>query len=286
MFSIVLVCVGNFQEYIMTNIAQLLRLGHTNIYIITDPHLLFNFDPFSDIVKLISTSDLVDPFHYCEKSTLNRDFRDGFWFHASERLFLVNAFMLKYNVENVIHIENDVLLYYNCDEILGKTLYNETQIYIPFDSFERNIASILFIPNIVVFGKVLENYDFAKNDMQNFRILRHNTDLIMNFPIYINVDGRTGEDAFVSDGWEKFDNMIFDAAAMGQFIGGVDPRNIPGNTCGFVNETCVIKYNQEGKFIWKSENGFLKPFFITNTQKELRVFNLHIHSKALSLFCS
>ena len=240
MFSIVLVCVGNFQEYIMTNIAQLLRLGHTNIYIITDPHLLFNFDPFSDIVKLIPTSDLVDPFHYCEKSTLNRDYRDGFWFHASERLFLVNAFMLKYNIENVIHIENDVLLYYNCDEVLEKTLYNKTQIYIPFDSFERNIASILFIPNIVVFCKVLENYDFAKNDMQNFSTLRHNTDLIANFPIYINVDGRTGEEAFVSDGWEKFDNMIFDAAAMGQFIGGVDPRNIPGNTCGFVNETCVI----------------------------------------------
>ena len=30
---------------------------------------------------------------------------------------------------------------------------------------------------------------------------------------------------------------------MGQYLSGVDPRNNPNNTVGFINETCVIKYN-------------------------------------------
>jgi hypothetical protein len=35
---------------------------------------------------------------------------------------------------------------------------------------------------------------------------------------------------------------IFDGAAFGQYIGGIDPRNSNNtNTIGFINETCVVK---------------------------------------------
>jgi hypothetical protein len=285
MFSIVLVCVGNFQEYILTNIAQLIRLGNLCIYVITDPHLMDHFEPFADSLFLISTADLDDPLRFSEKTTLNREFRNGFWYHTSSRLFLVNAFMLKYGIEKVIHIENDVLLYYNCNQVLGPILGDSNQIHIPFDSWTRNIASILYIPSADVFSAVLASYDFAKNDMENFSAARHSTSLVANFPIYTNVDGKTGEYAFICDGWEKFEDTIFDAAAMGQYIGGVDPRNIPGDTRGFINETCVIKYPSEGNFLWIVEAGVNKPFFKTNTGKLLRIFNLHVHSKALELYC-
>lgn len=285
MISIVLVCVGNFQEYILTNIAQLIRLGHPRIYIITDPHLMEHFDPFADYVYLISTVGLDDHLHFAEKTTLCRNIRNGFWYHTSARLFLINAFMWKYGIDNVIHIENDVLLYHNCDEILGSILYDSKQIHIPFDSWTRNIASIVYIPCADVFTKVLESYDFSKNDMENFSKVRLSTELIANFPIYTNVEGKTGEYEFVCDGWEKFENTIFDAAAMGQYIGGVDPQNIAGDTRGFINETCVIKYPSEGSFFWKVEAGVNKPFFKTNKGDVLRIFNLHIHSKALTLYC-
>ena len=286
MFSIVLVCVGNFQEYIMTNIAQLLRLGHPCIYVITDPHLMEFFEPLSNYIYLISTEVLEDPLRFAEKTTLSRDFRNGFWYHTSSRLFLVNAFMLKYGIERVIHIENDVLLYYNCNKTLAEILGGSDQLYIPFDSWNRNIASIVYIPCAAVFSEVLASYDFAKNDMENFSHMRHSTGLIANFPIYTNVEGKTGERAFVCDGWEKFDNVIFDAAAMGQYIGGVDPQNIAGDTRGFVNETCIIKYPDEGIFFWNLEGGVSKPFFKTKAGKVLRIFNLHIHSKALALYCA
>jgi hypothetical protein len=180
--------------------------------------------------------------------------------------------MLKYGVQDVIHIETDVLLYYNVDE----ELVVDKKLYIPFDTYERNIASIVFIPDAEIFGQILEHYDFGKNDMYNFSEIRKRTGLIQNLPIFVT-DNSTMERSFVTNGYKKY---IFDAAAIGQLIGGVDPRNTGGDTRGFVNETCVIKYKDEGTIIWKMD----KPFIKIN-ESEIPIFNLHIHCKNLSRYC-
>ena len=272
MFSLVLVCLENFQEYILTNIAQLLRLGHTEIYVLTNEHLIPQFEPFSQFLHLVAVETLDDPFDFKSKSTLDKEFRGGFWYHTSARFFVIHAFMLKYGVQDVIHIENDVLLYYNVDE----ELVVDKKLYIPFDTYERNIASIVYIPDADIFGQILEHYDFGKNDMYNFSKIRKQTGLIQNLPIFVT-DNSTLERAFVTNGYKKY---IFDAAAIGQLVGGVDPQNTGGDTRGFVNETCVIKYKDEGTIIWKMD----KPFLRIN-DSEIPIFNLHIHCKHLSNYC-
>ena len=307
MFSIVLVCLGVFQEYIMTNIAQLVKLGHTKIYVLTNANLIPLFEPFAELITLVSAESLDDIFNFSAKSAHDKEWRDGFWHYTSARFFTLHSFMAKYAVQNVIHIENDVLLYYNCDETLTEPLTNSRQIHIPFDSYTRNIASIVYIPDASTLGQVLAHYDYGKNDMYNFSEIRGKTDLIDQFPIFIE-DTTLGsaadkastlesasalesayvtdalERAFVSHGWSRFGGYIFDAAAIGQFIGGVDPRNCPDDTRGFINETCVIKYNDEGTILWKNCDGFLKPFLQTREAREIPIFNLHIHSKALNLY--
>ena len=282
MFSLVLVCLENFQEYILTNIAQLLRLGHTEIYVLTNQHLFHEFEPFNDILKLVDVETLEDPFDFKGKSSLDKGFRGGFWFHTSARFFVIHAFMLKHGLKDVIHIENDVILYYNVDKELAET-FTEQKLYIPFDTYERNIASIVYIPDADIFSKILEHYDFGKNDMYNFSEIRKRTQLIQNLPIFVDGKGKgnTLEKAFVSNGFKKY---IFDAAAIGQLVGGVDPRNAAGDTRGFVNETCVIKYKEEGEIIWREVDGFNKPFIKIFT-KEVPIFNLHIHCKNLSIYC-
>ena len=67
---------------------------------------------------------------------------------------------------NCIHIENDVLLYCNIIELENKL--DNNYLYIPFYTFKRNIASIIYIPNATLFRNILDNYDFTKNDMENF----------------------------------------------------------------------------------------------------------------------
>ena len=267
--NIVLVCLNNFQEYILTNIDQLVKLGHESIYVITNADLFHHFD---NKVKLINANELDETYHFYQKTHLDKSFRNGFWTLTSLRFFYIYEFMKKYNIHNVVHLENDVLIYYNCN-----SLSFDNYIYIPFDSFQRNIASIMYIPSSDIFKQCLDHYNFTKNDMENFVNIKNKTGLIKNLPIFPNTTTSNPEVNFVCSNYELF-NCIFDAAAMGQYLGGVDPRNDAGNTIGFVNETCVIKYNQY-TFLWEDK----KPYLVIN-EKKYNIFNLHIHSKNLIKF--
>jgi|LauGreDrversion4_2_1035121.scaffolds.fasta_scaffold23292_4 hypothetical protein len=279
--NIVLVCINNFQEYILDNITQLIKLQHENIYVITNPQFFPAFDRFSGKVKLVNIDELPDTFNFYSKTSLDKSFRNGFWTLTSLRFFYIYEFMNKYNIKDVIHLENDVLVYYNCNNILGK--FNKEFVYLPFDTFRRNIASIMYIPSSEVFKIVLDNYDFSKNDMENFCNIKNKTGIIRTLPIFPNAGyiTKNEEVSFVSQSYTDF-NCIFDAAAMGQYLGGVDPRNNPNNTVGFINETCVIKYNNY-EFVWIKTDNIKRPFLKVNGYL-VSIFNLHIHHKNLRNF--
>lgn len=277
--NLILVSIGNFQEYILDNIKQLLILEISNIYIITNYVFFEKFEIYKDKINLIAIETLNDSYNFFNKTSLDKGFRNGFWTLTSLRFFYIYSLMEKYNLTNCIHIENDVLLYYNITTIQNR--FNDNYVYIPFDTYKRNIASIMYIPNYNVFRNVLDKYDFTKNDMENFAYIKFNTGLIQNMPIFPVNFVTSKEELFVSQNFNTF-NFIFDAAAIGQFLGGVDPKNIPGDTSGFVNETCVIKYNKHN-FIWEIENNIKKPYLVINKLK-FPIFNLHIHSKNLLKF--
>jgi len=277
--NIVLVCINNFQEYILDNIQQLINLNHENIYVLTNERFCNLFDNFSEKIKLIAIETLNDSYNFYSRTNLDKGFRNGFWSLTSLRFFYIYEFMKKYDVKDVIHLENDVLIYYNCNEILN--FFDKNYIYLPFDTFKRNIASIMFIPSCDIFKNILDNYDFSKNDMENFSIIKNKTGLIKTLPIFPKINTTNEEINFVSENFKDF-NLIFDAAAMGQYLGGIDPKNDSSNTIGFVNETCVIKYNIYN-FIWENNDNIKKPFIVINNKK-YKIFNLHIHSKNLINF--
>jgi hypothetical protein len=277
---IVLVCINNFQEYILENISQLLKLNHKNIVILTNSYLFSNFQIYaneSSNIQLVDVETLNNTFEYETKGRLDKYFRNGFWHLTSLRFFYIYEFMKQYEICDVIHLENDAPIYYNCDTIID--IFNKNYVYIPFDTFTRNIASIMYIPNKDIFKKILDNYDFNKNDMENFSIIKRNTGLIQNLPIFIKTENLSDEQNFISENSDIFP-FIFDAAAIGQYIGGIDPRNTDlKDTRGFINETCVVNYNNYK--IWFEEiNGLIKPFILID-DKKIPIFNLHIHCKNL-----
>lgn len=277
--NIILVCINNFQNYILTNINQLIKLNHKNIYIITNNIFFSYFEKYNNQIKLIAIEDLNDSYNFNSTTTLNNSFRNGFWVHTSSRFFYIYEAMKKYNIDNVIHLENDVLIYYNCDVLVN--ILDNKYIYIPFDTFKRNIASIMYIPNYNIFKNILDKYDKNNDDMHNFSLIMRNTNLINNFPIFIENKLENDEYQFVTKNFNKFE-FIFDAAAIGQYLGGVDRRNNPNNTIGFINETCIIKYNSY-KFEFLDKENIKKPFINVN-DKFIPIFNLHIHSKDLEKF--
>jgi hypothetical protein len=158
-------------------------------------------------------------------------------------------------------------------------------MYVPFDSYKRNIASIIYIPNADVLSVILDSYSVSHDDMHNFT--KHlSSGIVTQFPIFADYDSKYAEIAFVSTNYDKIP-FLFDAAALGQYLGGVDPRNMPGDTRGFVNETTVVKFN-EFPFVWSNhmtQTQIYQPFLVVDDEL-FPIFNLHIHSKQLSNFTS
>lgn len=267
--QIVLVSTGIFQNYIKENINQLLKFEF-DIHVILDSPFFQEMDEYKNHVKLIDSVTLQTNFD--EKSKLDKNFRNGFWNNASKRLFLLYEYLKMNNLTNVIHLENDVLLYNNMN-------YNfKEKIYITMDSNNRCIPGIIYIPNYNLFTKLIETYDFTENDMINLsKFYTIHKDIVKTFPI---IDDSLNK-CIYNENYQEFDS-IFDAAAIGQYLGGVDPRNIPGDTSGFINETCEIKYDKyKFKWIKKGDNYF--PYIQIN-DKLIQINNLHIHSKNLDKF--
>ena len=267
--KVILVSTGIFQKYIKENINQLLKFDF-DIHVIVDGNFINNLKEYESSIKIINSTNLQTDFD--KKSKLDKNFRDGFWNNASKRLFLVYEYMKMNRLEKIFHLENDVLLYTNMNYMF------EEKIYITMDSKNRCIPGIIYIPKYDLFTKLIENYDFTQNDMINLaNFYNNNKDIVKTFP---NIDNSLDK-CIYNENFQEF-NSIFDGAAIGQYLGGVDPRNIPGDTTGFVNETCEIKYDKYiFKWVKKGNNYF--PFIEIN-DKLIAINNLHIHSKKLVNF--
>lgn len=269
--KIILVSVENFQEYILDNIKNLLLFNNNDITVITNKHFFVKFDNYK--INLIDCNELSDN-NFNINSKLDKGFRNGFWHYCSLRLFYVYSYIKQNNLEHCIHLENDVVTYINFDEI--KDNFKENKVYATFDCDTRVIPGIIYIPNYKSFEIIINKYNFNLNDMEN--LAKFNESVILPLPIFPVINGNV-----VKFNKLFFDfNMIFDAAAIGQYLGGIDPRNQSGDTRGFVNETCIIKYNKY-KFEWIKINDLFIPHIIINSNK-YKICNLHIHSKNIASF--
>ena len=269
--QIVLISVGVFQAYVLDNIQQLLELEDFNIHVITDKAFFSNCAKYDKLITLIDADEL-DIAYFNTNSKLDKGFRQGFWNNTSKRLFLLYEYIKKYDIKNVLHLENDVLLYSKMNYVF------DNKVYLTMDSDNRCIPGIVYIPDYRLLSNLVTRYDFKSNDMANMaRFYHNNRDIVKTFPL---IDKSIGK-CIYNENFSEF-NSIFDAAAIGQYLGGIDPRNEPGDTTGFVNETCVIKYNRYN-FEWVKEGDYSLPYIRINGTL-VPINNLHIHCKDLKKF--
>lgn len=272
--ELILVMLNNYQEYIIDNLNNLLRFNNKNITLITDKRFEKYFYDFN--LNLVYIEDL-DENYINYTNSLNTTFRNGFVYLTSYRFIAIYKYMKKYNSTNILHIENDVLLYKNVDTI---NFHDKNKILITMDNYNRCIPGIVFIPNYLLLEECLNNFIQGKNDMENFAICYNKLNILDTLPIINKINNNYNLE-FLSKNFSNY-NTIFDAAAIGQYLGGVDPRNNPNNTIGFINETCLIDYSKY-KFIWINENNLNIPHVVINNIN-IPIVNLHIHSKNLKKF--
>lgn len=266
--KIILVCIGNFQEYIINNIKNLQLFNNNDIVVLTNKQFFNNFNSLN--VQLYDVDEL-DDNEYLSKTKMDRHFRNGFWIYCSLRLFYLFSYIKKYNITNCIHLENDVMSYINFDDLKYHFKFNK--VYAAYDSYTRVIPGIIFIPDYKSFEPIITNYDFALDDM--FNIGKHDETIIEPLPIFPILDN-------INKFNKNYINCIFDAAAMGQYLGGIDERNMQGDTRGYVSKDCLIKYDIYS-FFWIKINNLYVPHIKINNNL-IRIINLHIHSKKLDKF--
>lgn len=277
--EIIFVDLKNHQKYIIDNIKNLFLFDNTNITILTDKELVHHYECLEDKVNIVDVKEL-DLNYFDVNNRQSHNFRNGFWPLTSRRLFCVYEYMKKYKKENCFHLENDVMTYTNLSELLDN--FKKDKLYITMDAPKRCIAGIMFIPKSYNLTPLIENYMYNKNDMINLvHYYIKNQGMCETLPIIqINEHYDFPENQFTKN-FSFFDG-IFDAAAIGQYLGGVDPRNKKGDTRGFVNETCVVKYSKYN-FSWIKKNELYVPHIEIN-ERYIPIYNLHVHCKDLKKF--
>jgi hypothetical protein len=249
-------------------------IGHSAADLDGDALDRISFYKIEDIPK----SQLTENFQISSK--LDRHFRDGFWFSASYRFFILADFMSTLNIENCIYLENDVVLYFDPTEKLEQ--------FRAFSEFAVPLDRVRAIPGIVWF----KNADIAteliqfisnrsdSNDMDTLGAFVVQGDIrikpLPTIPLEYAQSKKLDLNRYCQ-GLETFSG-IFDGAAIGQYIGGVHWMNDPSDTRFFENESSDF-HIADCEFSWKYDHH--RSPVLRFGDSETQVLAVHAHSKDL-----
>ena len=281
--NIIIVALGKIPKYLDDCIKQI-NLTQKNHTI----HLLKNISSNykNNNCKIINVESIpIGEKHsyFIKKSKLiSKKFRNYFWRYSTERIYIIDDYLQMQNISDVIHIETDVLLYQDLQLILP-VLQNYDFACVR-DSNIRVIGSIVYIKNKTISDKIssIANDYIDENDMVIFHYIEKRICNTLCLPI--------GDLETYNDNLK----YIFDGASIGQFVGGIDPRNKTRSLKNFINtiKKKISKVNGVS-FVNKESNINIseweikwidnKPYKKINNSF-IPIVNLHIHSKNLKKF--
>ena len=329
MTSLIYIHIGtNLPKYIYDSVYQSLLINNNvKIYILIDDSLIknsknvinkFNLSLYKqnyvNLVEYIPLSIFKNEKYILEYNKIKdkipestKNFRNNFWISTTERFFYLQSFITLFQIENAYHIENDVMLYKSLNALNTLYLKDLNKLCFVKDNPYRVIASIIYIPNstcilhLIIF--IIEEISKTKNLLNDMQLLGLYTQKYPQNIYSLEYDFSKQEYKY-----------IYDGAAIGQYIDGIDPRNIKdytnmndndklllefdNPTKNFVNETCEFKIDNNYEIFFKKlifDNIILPiriPFISyallnDNINFSLKhIVNLHFHSKQLFKYSS
>ena len=270
-----------FPDYMFDSIYQTILWNKSDlkIWILTDLEYLKNIEEELDKIdnksniqfRCIPIEIYKDKIPKMYES--NTEFRGNFWNNTLIRFFYIYEFINHFDLKRVFHIENDVMIYKEFNDVYlkYKDLLHDKLVSVQ-DSDSRAISSYIYIDN----SSVLKDFtEFVKDETKNFQVYKNDMDLM---GAYKNKNSFNCLKV-------KEDEYLFDAAAIGQYLGGVDPRNTTKeDTRGFINETSLFKPNE---YVFEKNEIDTKSYWNCKKDESVSdIVNLHIHSKKLHDFSS
>jgi len=221
--------------------------------------------------------------------------QNDFWTITTTRLFYISNFLNKEGLLDMIHLENDVLIY----EDLSK--YEHT-----FQRLYKDLAITVGGPDKCMTGFLFIKHPQALSHMVNFFMTllktsrlkdirqRYNTDMVNEMTL-MRAYSKDWPDKMkflpilpfgeFSVNYDQF-NSIFDPASWGQFVGGTTD-GIPGAKPDDHYIGQLLTEHPEYDVIWKQGIPYFRyvdKYWTNGT--DIRINNLHIHSKNLNKYMS
>ncbi|NBP01354.1 MAG: hypothetical protein EBU90_14665 [Proteobacteria bacterium] len=319
--SLVYIHIGKtLPDYIFDSVYQTLLINQyaVRVYVVVDDTLvstvrdtiydfnlpLYSKQPFyfGNVVEIVPLSILETRLQNDTSFSLYQDtlkqrytgvgqFRDGFWVSTTSRFFYLQALMSVFQLNNCFHIENDIMMYESFVRIFTLVQSendNENfsnKIWMVQDAPNRVVPSVIFFPNDSHASRLTH---FIAETLSNASNFINDMDILAQYPDKLPLRIIPEDSRYCT---------IFDGAAIGQYLGGIDNRNVNGhqdktNTIGFINETSVFKPDTcdfTKRNVQTDTHTVPIKTILGSTKRSKQIFsvaNTHIHSKELFRFSS
>jgi hypothetical protein len=291
--NLVLVHLGpSYPKYLLKNLKYLKdRFQKLDITLIGD-NPIKKFDKI-EINFVRAQEDYLENYsHLFIRSEFDVNFRSGFWRLSIIRIFELLDYIILHDLNEIIHIESDVLLSQSFPFEKFKSLNNPA--WLRFNQ-THDVASILYIPNKEAAAwlknqmiRIIAEHD-SLTDMTLLSIISHeSSENISLLPIAEGVESPLFRSTDVSEEEKKRLTIlyahfggVFDSAPIGMWLLGQDPRNHRGLLRRFITlSESYIDPSRAG--LSSSENAPRLSY----GNESIEIFNLHVHCKDPSAFKS
>ncbi len=257
-------------------------------------HLLANAQAGADVARHCAHFTAVEDFYNVaefaeaeKRVTFNHTFRDGLFLRSLERFFVLDQYMHSNKLETIFHAELDQLLF-RVDELVGALdAVTERGAFLPFHNKFSAVASVFYCNHKDVLRSFL-NYSRTGEAFPNEMVILarwalENRDHVFSLPTLASMTNPIPGDAIKVISESRL-NGIVDAAQLGQWVGGIDPRNVPilsKPKNHFVDEPSEMLLSGEQLMHMKLELIKSEGRLVCNLRDQFQVnlYNLHIHSK-------
>lgn len=223
-------------------------------------------------------------------------FRNGYWKYVVERFFYLEECMVAMNLKDAIAIEYDILIYTHIPTLIEKLKAKKQTLRMVRDNPTRGHPGFLYMPTVTEIGDfcrfVTEKLKSGMGDMQLLNAYAITYPAKMSFFPVITSQRNTSprqsldkqhrdDNAMYLSEDSDYLGMLFDSAVVGQYVGGIDPRNTGGQKVGnYLNEGALYSI-PEMSFGWAKTDGKWQPYL-----DDRPLATIHLHCKALDRFLS
>lgn len=237
-------------------------------------------------VRQVLVSDFYEPavFGNASKAVeLDPEFWGGFWYKTIERFFVLRDWMHAEGEQRLFHAELDNLVF-DLSGLAARLDGSGRGLFVPRSSEDRALASLIYVNNPTALNAFC---DFVGKES---RTLIDNQLLARFVTAFPDLGVALPTESFFSTvesnaplPWKVLSATraggVFDAAAVGQWLFGIDPRL--QKWClrnRFRNEELLVDVSGM-RFVWNEVDARLLCTF--RDSPPVNLYNLHVHSKIL-----